>query len=221
MAKITQNFSVPMGLAKVENPQQLNSELRNYFHFLVDSKKNRNDLPTQPERMDLYESKFDLFEHKDRAVQSIKTLMHNELKDIIMQVNGYPESIRSTLNIKQHAWFHITLKNGYFTNHNHPMASWSGIYCVSGGGRPQNFPESAVTRFFHPNPNSNYYMDAGNASIQGVFSSGSVNFQLEAGDMAFFPSYLMHEVSPHKGDSERITIAVNFWIDSDQIKVRI
>lgn len=220
MLKVSQNFAIPIGLTKIDNSSGLNTELRNYFHQLVDAKKSRNDIPTQPERMDLFESKFDLFEHKNAAVQKIKSTMHAELKELIMQLNGYPEQVRNTLNIKQHAWFHITLKNGYFTNHNHPMASWSAVYCVKAGGRPNNFPESAVTRFFHPNPNANYYMDAGNANMQGAFANGSMNFQFEEGDLVFFPSYLMHEVSPHKGDSERITIAVNFWIDSELVKVR-
>ena len=208
-------------MGRLNKVEQMNSKLLAYFDQLIRSKESRNDIPTQPEREDLYESKFDLFEHDNQAIQSLKRLMHQELKELIMIVNKYPGEIKESLKIHQHAWFHITHKNGYFTNHNHPMASWSAIYCVADGGRPDNYPESGITRFFHPNPCANYYMDAGNANLQGAFANGSMNFALATGDLVFFPSYLMHEVSVHKGSVPRVTIAANFWIDSSLVNVRI
>ncbi len=219
--KIDAIFSVPLGLSYIPNSTKLNQELKTYFYQLEKEGQSRNKLPTQPEREDLFESRFDLFEDKNNSVRQIKQAMHKELKDLIMQINGYDPSVLPTLKISQHAWFHITRKPGYFTNHNHPMASWSCVYCVDSGGRPENHPESGVTRFFHPNPNANYYMDAGNVNLQGNFSIASVNLKLEAGQMVFFPSYLMHEVTAHMGTGDRITIAVNFWIESDLVKIRI
>ncbi|MFT5451795.1 MAG: hypothetical protein ACI9N9_001281 [Enterobacterales bacterium] len=221
MLKITNNFATPIAAMKLNDCGLINTSLVEYFRRLVVSEGSRNDIPTQPERDDLFESKFDLFDHDNAAVQKIKNFMHDGLKSLVMKLNSYPEAVRDTLNIKQHAWFHITKTNGYFTYHNHPMASWSAVYCVESGGRPDNYPESGITRVFHPNPNANYYMDAGNANMQAPFSTSSMNFALEAGDTIFFPSHLMHEVSIHKGIQDRITIAVNFWIESKFINVRI
>jgi len=219
--KIDAIFSTPLGLSFIPNSENLNKELKTYFYQLEEKGGYRNDLPTQPEREDLFESKFDLFEHSNRAVQAIKTKMHEELIELIMQLNSYPKSIKNTLKISQHAWFHITRKPGYFTNHNHPMASWSAIYCVDSGGRPSDHPESGVTRFFHPNTNAGCYVDAGNASLNQGFAIAPINLKLEAGQIAYFPSHLMHEVSAHMGNKDRVTIAVNFWVDSELIKVRI
>lgn len=221
MLQINPYFSTPIAMCRLKGIESLNQNLLRYFHKLVAEKRHRNDLPTQPERETLYESKFDLFEHENEAVQAIKSLMHQELIKLVMKLNQYPEAIRDTLKIDQHAWFHITRKTGYFTYHNHPMASWSAIYCVEGGGRPSNEPESAITRFSHPQPSANYYMDAGNANLQPPYAIAPLNLLLEAGDLVFFPSHLMHEVTPHLGDKDRVTIAVNFWIESNLVKVRI
>ncbi len=221
MLQISQNFSMPLAMARLKGVEQLNTDLLRYFKQLSEDGGYRNDLPTQPERDTLYESKFDLFEHDNKAVQALKNLMHSELTKLVMKLNQYPEAVRETLKIEQHAWFHITKKHGYFTYHNHPMASWSGIYCPEGGGRPQNEPESAITRFAHPVPSANYYMDAGNANLQPPFSIAPFNLLLEAGDLVFFPSHLMHEVTPHLGERDRVTIAVNFWISSPLVQVRI
>lgn len=219
--KIDAIFPTPLGLSFIPNSENLNNQLKTYFYALEGKGGYRNDLPTQPERDDLFESKFDLFEHSNAAVQVIKSKMHEELTELIMQLNNYPVSIKETLNISQHAWFHITRKPGYFTNHNHPMASWSAIYCVDSGGRPSAHPESGVTRFFHPSNHAGCYIDAGNASLGQGFAVAPLSLKLEAGQIAYFPSHLMHEVSAHMGSKDRITIAVNFWIESDLIKVRI
>jgi len=221
MLQIKPYFSMPIAMCRIKGVESLNQNLLKYFEWLIKDAGNRNDLPTQPERDTLYESKFDLFDHENDSVQAIKELMHQELIKLVMTLNHYPEAILDTLRIKQHAWFHFTKKNGYFTFHNHPMASWSAIYCVQGGGRPCNEPESAITRFSHPVPSANYYMDAGNANLQVPYSIAPFNLLLEAGDLVFFPSHLMHEVTPHLGEQDRVTIAVNFWIDSNLVKVRI
>lgn len=218
---ITRNFATPIASMKLQNSEAFNSELKAYIMKISSDADTRNDLPTQPERDDLYESKFDLFNHDNPAIVHLKELTHSYLKELIMKLNNYPDEVRDSLQINEHAWYHITQKHGYFTSHNHPMASWSCIYCIDGGGRPDDYPESAVTRFFHPNNNANYYMDAGNANFVPEFAVSSLNFTLEAGDLVFFPSHLMHEVSVHKGDRPRITVAVNFWIDSDYVKVRV
>ena len=35
--------------------------------------------------------------------------------------------------ISSDSWFHVTRRGGFFALHNHPNASWSGVYCVDPG----------------------------------------------------------------------------------------
>ena len=44
------------------------------------------------------------------------------------------------------------------------------------------------------------------------FGFGETAFNLRAGQLLLFPSYLMHEVAPYFGQRERITVAFNAWV---------
>jgi predicted 2-oxoglutarate/Fe(II)-dependent dioxygenase YbiX len=56
------------------------------------------------------------------------------------------------------------------------------------------------------------YLDPGNAHWQSPYGMGDIAFNLRAGQLLLFPSYLMHEVAPYYGQRERITVAFNAWV---------
>jgi uncharacterized protein (TIGR02466 family) len=114
--------------------------------------------------------------------------------------------MRSRLLIYSDAWFHVTRRGGFFGLHNHPNASWSGVYCVDPGQRG-----SGLLTFVNPLLASNMYLDAANASMRGAFASGVRQIDLEPGQLVLFPSWVLHDVKPYEGDGERITVAFNCW----------
>jgi predicted 2-oxoglutarate/Fe(II)-dependent dioxygenase YbiX len=67
-------------------------------------------------------------------------------------------------------------------------------------------------RFLDTRTTASMYLDAGNAHLQSPFSFGEIAYQLSAGQLLLFPSYLMHEVAPYYGQRERITVAFNAWV---------
>ena len=137
-------------------------------------------------------------------------------------VNRYNRQTVKEFDIYADAWFHITRKGGHFTNHNHPMASWSAVYCVDAGVDKDDSPNSGVTRFFHPNPAASNYLDAGNLNMtKNHFSYGHQNFKLQSGQIIIFPSWLNHEVSQYTGNLERIVIAANFWFHHPNMNPQI
>ncbi|MFX4493676.1 hypothetical protein ABTA45_19480, partial [Acinetobacter baumannii] len=63
------------------------------------------------------------------------------------------------IQIFSHTWFHVTRRGGFVIAHTHPMASWSGVYCVAPGQQPADRPDSGVLRFHNPHYYSNMFLD--------------------------------------------------------------
>jgi hypothetical protein len=66
-------------------------------------------------------------------VQSLKELCWRAVLRFIGELNHYDEATLRRILIYSDSWFHVTRRGGFFALHNHPMASWSGVYCVSPG----------------------------------------------------------------------------------------
>jgi len=91
------------------------------------------------------------------------------------------------------------------------------VYCVTPGATDAAHPDSGVLRLFDKRAEANMYLDAGNAHLTAPYSFGNMGWNLRAGQVIIFPSYLFHEVAPFWGDDERITVAFNCWVrEADQ-----
>ena len=55
------------------------------------------------------------------------------------------------------------------------------------------------------------FLDEYGRRLHRDISFDGVKYFLADGDIVIFPSYLHHYVSPYYGDSDRITVAANFW----------
>ena len=174
-------------------------------------------MDTKTLKVNLFESEFGLFSWPQPCVQQLKRFCLDSLALAVVQVNGYSPQDAQHLQIFNHTWFHITRQGGYMGSHNHPMASWSGVYCVATGGDDPNNPDSGVLRFHDPRNSVNMYMDAGNSNWIDPWSPGQLSFKLKPGQLVMFPSFLMHEVATHSGPEERITVAFNCWIKDKRV----
>ncbi len=161
----------------------------------------------------LFESTFDLFYWQHKAVQELREFCHLSLASLVQQISDYDETQFAKLSFDYHAWFHITRNGGFQGLHNHPNASWSGIFCVNPGDQLPDNPESGVVRFHDPRAGANYYSDAGSARWKSPFNIGGRQIQHEQGKLFLFPSFLNHEIFPYLGTSKpRIIVAFNSWI---------
>ena len=172
----------------------------------------RTSAPTPVPKHAVYESDFSLFYRKDPAIAELSQSCLSLLADLIMRINGYTPAEMKGLRIYHHSWYHITRRGGYTASHNHPMASWSGVYCVAPGETPAGETENGVLRFLDTRPNPAMYLDPGNAHLQDPYGHGTLAFQLMPGQLLLFPSWLLHEVTPYWGHDERITVAFNAWV---------
>ncbi|HBE93062.1 MAG TPA: hypothetical protein DDW55_11235 [Gammaproteobacteria bacterium] len=213
-AVINSYFSTPVVQVRFADNDELNAELKELFlrkeHENADDIINPNRFNTQfgP----LFESHFDLFKWQDKPVQKLAGMMHSTLSEFVQHINQYTPGQMQKLMFQYHAWFHITRMGGFQTLHDHPNASWSAIYYIQAGDEVPDRPESGVVRFHDKRGFSPMYLDAGNDNIEARFSWEAVPLKPETGMMLIFPSWLAHEILPYHGESERIMVALNAWI---------
>jgi len=161
---------------------------------------------------ELFESRFDLFRWPEEPVRRLAGGCHQALVQHIQQTSGYDDGEMAMLRFDYHAWFHITRKNGYQGLHNHPGASWSGIFCIHPGDDVPGRPDSGLVRFHDPRTHIDMYSDAGNRHLKTPWTMGTVDWRHRRGQLVLFPSYLRHEIYPYLGDRPRIVVAFNCWI---------
>jgi uncharacterized protein (TIGR02466 family) len=205
-------FAVPFAFARHPEHQRLNRALGDLALALeAEGDKARNPRPLTQRNTALFESHFDVFRLDHPAIVELKAFCWNHLLSTIGHLNGYDIAILNRLQIYNDAWFHVTRRGGFFGLHNHPNASWSGVYCVSPGAHDANKRASGALTFVNPATASAMHMDAGVARLTPPFDSQLRSVHLEAGQLVLFPSWVLHDVKPFEGEGERITLAFNCW----------
>lgn len=212
MPKIYPMFAVPFGFSRLEHCDDLNRELRALF--LAREKQgtvHANPNPLTLRNRGLFESNFDLFKWPHACIRRLQEYCWAELMQTVGELNRYERGFVENIRIGADAWFHITRRGGFFGLHNHPMASWPGVYCVSAGQDDPGDPDSGLLTFVNPFVMNTMFVDAGTAQMQPPFSTASRSYRLEPGQLVLFPSWVLHEVKPFWGEGERITVAFNAW----------
>lgn len=203
-------FSVPFARSRHPDHEPLNGALKQFI-YAQEQTGPRNPRPLTQRNMAVFESDFNLFRMNNPAVQELKAYCWNQLLSLIATLNGYDLPTVRRLNIFNDCWFHVTRRGGFFGLHNHPNASWSGVYCVDPGKHDPGKIDSGQLTFVNPTVMSAMHMDAANANMKLPYSSQIAKASLEAGQLVLFPSWLLHDVKPYEGEGERITIAFNCW----------
>lgn len=210
---ITPAFASPLIETVMPDNAHVNARLRQLFlDWEKHPDRHRSSVPTGVVKVGVYESSFDLFSHPEPDIRTLRHFCLNTLGYVIAQLNGYSDTDMASLRIHEHSWYHITRHAGYTAQHNHPMASWSGVYCVDKGDDVPERANNGALRFFDVRGAAGMYTDPGNAHLQAPYGFGSRAFFLTPGQLLLFPSYLMHEVAPYFGQRERITVAFNAWV---------
>jgi uncharacterized protein (TIGR02466 family) len=132
---------------------------------------------------------------------------------VIGRLNRYDLPTLNRLQIFNECWFHVTRRGGFFGVHNHPNASWSGVYCVDPGTAEPGDKNSGLLGFINPTIMSAMHLDAGTANMQLPYGYQIAKVFLESGHLVIFPSWVLHDVKPFETDGERITIAFNCWFN--------
>jgi uncharacterized protein (TIGR02466 family) len=99
------------------------------------------------------------------------------------------------------AWAVVNERGDYNVPHNHPTASWSGVYYVRAEPPLPDKPQSGCIEFRDPR--------SGICAARPAAMYGHTWHRVvpRPGLMLIFPSWLTHFVHPYAGDSERIVVS--------------
>lgn len=205
-------FAVPFAQDFLPDSERLNEELKALLLAReAEGARYANPNPSLQQQAGVFESDFNLFSWPEPCIQTLRQFAWATLGRTVQELNGYTAEEVRRIQIFSHTWYHVTRNGGFTIAHTHPMASWSGVYCVAPGETPEDRPESGVLRFHNPHFYSNVFLDPGNARMRAPFHHGTWSVRFTAGQLVLFPSWLQHEVLPFYGQDERITIAFNCW----------
>jgi uncharacterized protein (TIGR02466 family) len=204
-------FTVPFTFSRLPAHVQLNSALKRYIFAQEQGGAAANPRPLTQRNAALFESHFNLFRDSHAAVQELKAFCWDQLLALIGRLNGYDLATLHRLQIYNDSWFHVMRRGGFFGLHNHPNASWSGVYCVDPGKPDSDKKDSGLLTFVNPMILSAMHLDAGNDHMTLPYAPQTASLALEAGQLVMFPSWVLHDVKPFEGEGERITIAFNCW----------
>lgn len=205
-------FAVPFAEIRHPAPSSLNARLEQLILGLEsqgDAYRNTDAAVHQP--AGLFESTFEFFARPEPEVRELRMFCWAALGELIRDVNEALAGGTDDLAISSQTWFHVTRNGGHFGYHNHPMASWSGVYCVSNGEPDETLTNNGSLIFPHPMNAANCFLDVANSTLRWPFSQGNFVMNLQPGQLVLFPSWLGHYVSPFSGRRPRITVAFNTW----------
>jgi uncharacterized protein (TIGR02466 family) len=203
-------FAVPLGAARLAACERLNRELEALFLARADD-AHRNPMPSHIPQAETFESRFNLFRWPEPCVQELRKFVLDTVISTVLQATRLQPVDLAQLTLHNHTWFHITRQAGSFISHNHPMASWSSVYCVRAGEAVPAESESGILRLFDPRYGAGAYRDPANSELHRAFALAPIDVRLTEGQVIVFPSYLFHEVTPFYGRDTRITVATNCW----------
>jgi hypothetical protein len=203
-------FGVPLAELHLRPCEALNAQLEALF-LDRETADYRNPMPSHLPQEELFESRFNLFRWPDACVQQLRAFMLDGVAQTVLRTTDLTPQDLAHLKFHNHTWFHITRHAGSFVAHNHPMASWSAVYCVRAGEAVPAQPDSGVLRLADPRGGANAYRDPANQAMHPAFALRPVELRLVPGQLVVFPSYVFHEVSPFFGTDLRITVATNCW----------
>ena len=101
------------------------------------------------------------------------------------------------------SWLNKAEKDQYHPLHNHPNSVLSGVLFLSGGGK---LPPIRFHRF-----NPLFPLEL-NFTELNDFNATCRWFEPVYGQLILFPSSLLHDVTPNKTDSTRITLSFNTFV---------
>ena len=211
MASIITAFAVPIVTLELEGADALNAQLRQLFlECEQQGDKYANPDPYTQRNPALFESAFNLFDWNHPAVAKLQEFCLSSLYQAIGELNGYDQQTLQKLHVAHESWFHVTRKGGYFATHNHPMHSWSGVYCVCQEGDDPDSDSGRLT-FQSPFAANTMFLDMALMNLKPPYQIGSIPARLKPGQLLLFPSWLLHSVSAFepKQDGLRITVAFN------------
>ena len=158
-------------------------------------KKHQDELKLQ-----LNHQSEDTFVLDKPEMSRVRQFIEVKLKEFVSKIMGSDDEIVIT-----QSWLNRNSKGESHHVHRHPNSMFSGVWY------PQIYESSPPIQF-----TKTEQRDVGfHVKKINMFNSQSFLLNLKMGDLIFFPSNLIHSVSPNYSDEERISLSFNTWPKGD------
>ncbi len=130
----------------------------------------------------------------------------------LMEVDD--ELVTAEVDWRVTAWANVSRAGHANRAHAHAGAFWSGIYWVDDGGAAYDPALGGLLEFADPRGVApEMYAPQLRCAVKDCLSAGRAEVVTPAaGTMVLFPAWLMHSVTPYRGDRPRISVAFNFFL---------
>jgi len=151
-----------------------------------------------------WRSEHDLFRWDAECVQTLRERVTTCALDMtrLVTASQHPRKV----NLQMDCWANVLRRGQYNIVHDHPGATWSGVYYVSDGKRDNDDRLNGKLELLDPRMGVNVLgREEGRYFVEPL-----------PGLMVMFPSWLKHMVHPFFGSGERISISFNASVQFQQ-----
>jgi uncharacterized protein (TIGR02466 family) len=199
--EVTTLFGTPVVLFDVPEAQALNVELRT---TIVERQKAHSG--TQHSNLGGWQSSWDMERWGGAPAIKLLAFGRNTANRVTTDREGKPVAIVWRANM----WANVNRSGHANEFHSHPGSFWSGVYYVDDGGIADDPSLGGELEFMDPRgPGPAMYAPQLAFGAAGLSVGANEMVRPRAGRLVMFPSWLLHQVRPYKGNAERISIAFN------------
>jgi uncharacterized protein (TIGR02466 family) len=161
---------------------------------------------TQHSNLGGWQSDWEMDRWGGAAAIKLLAVGRNTANRITTDRQGKPVSISWKANM----WANINRSGHGNEFHSHPGSFWSAVYYVDDGGIDADPSLGGELEFMDPRgPGPAMYAPQLAYGTAGLSVGANEIVRPRAGRMVMFPAWLLHQVRPYKGTSQRISIAFN------------
>ena len=194
-------FSTPVVLSDLPDAAALNSDLR-----AVIVHRETTHPGTQHSNLGGWQSDWDMDRWGGAAAIKLLAIGRNTANRATTDRQGNAV----VLTWKANMWANINRSGHGNEFHSHPGSFWSAVYYVDDGGIDADPALGGELEFMDPRgPGPAMYAPHLAYGKAGLSVRANETVRPKAGRLVMFPAWLLHQVRPYRGKSQRISIAFN------------
>jgi uncharacterized protein (TIGR02466 family) len=195
-------FSTPVVISDLPDATTLSADLRK-----VIGEREKSHPGTQHSNLGGWQSTWDMDRWGGAPAIKLLAFGRNLANRYTTDREGNPVAVTWRANM----WANVNRTGDANEFHSHPGSFWSCVYYVDDGGIPRDPSLGGELEFMDPRgPGPAMYAPHLAFAMPGGRSVGANELvPPQAGRLVMFPSWVLHQVRPYRGNAERISIAFN------------
>jgi uncharacterized protein (TIGR02466 family) len=194
-------FGTPVVSFCLPDAETLNKELR-----AVIVERQSKHPGTQHSNLGGWQSSWDMERWGGAPAIKLLAFGRNTANRVTTDRQGKPVAISWRANM----WANVNRSGHANEFHSHPGRFWSGVNYVDDGGIADDASLGGELEFMDPRgPGPAMYAPQLAYGAAGLSVGANETVRPKAGRLVMFPSWLLHQVRPYRGNAERISIAFN------------